>query len=121
VILGKRKGDETGAPNEPEDVYSDNPQIEYERYFKNHLSPWTLDDLKLKCEDCGVENEDVSHHDFQEISDSHWNTLVEAEDANLCPQCVEKRKATRQEKARSGETKEAAEPASKREVESTHA
>lgn len=101
--------DETGAVKEPPNCYDENPQVEFERYFRNLMGPWTLQDLKLKCEDCGVESEDVSHHDFQEIMDAHWNTIVKAEDADLCPQCVEKRNATRQElKARSDETKEAA-------------
>jgi len=87
--------DETGAVQEPPDLYDENPQIEFERYFRNLMTPWTPNDLKLKCEDCGVESEDVSHRDFQELKDSHWKTIVEAEDADLCPQCVEKRKAAR--------------------------
>jgi hypothetical protein len=54
-----------------------------------------LEDLNLECEDCGKESEDVSHHNFQEIKDSHWKTVVEEEDANLCLQCVDKRNADR--------------------------
>jgi hypothetical protein len=91
-LLGR---DETGAANEPPDSWDENPQVEYERYFRGQLSPWTERDLKLTCADCSVESEEVSHRHFQELKDSHWKTIVEAEDADLCPQCVEKRKATR--------------------------
>jgi hypothetical protein len=113
-LLGR---DETGAPNEPDNIWDDNAQIEFERWFKGQVSPWVESDLKLTCEDCGVESEEVSHRDFREIKDSHWNTLVEAEDVDLCLQCVEKRKVARQERAGSSETKETAEPASKRDIE----
>ena len=37
-LLGR---DQTGAGNEPADVYGDNDQVEFERYFKNMLAPWT--------------------------------------------------------------------------------
>jgi hypothetical protein len=87
--------DETGVVHEPPDLYDENPQVEFERCFRNLMTPWTPNDLKLKCEDCGVESEDVSHHDFQEIRDSHYNMVAEAEDADLCPKCVEKRSADR--------------------------
>jgi hypothetical protein len=99
-LLGR---DETGAANEPADYWDSNPQIMFERAFKGFLMPWTLQDLKLKCEDCSVESEDVSHHEFPEIQDSHWKTLVNREAANLCPQCVEKREAARQQKAKERE------------------
>lgn len=58
-LLGR---DETGAIREPEDYWDGNQQIKFERYFKNQLSPWTTEDLKLKCEDCKVLSEDVSDH-----------------------------------------------------------
>ncbi len=57
--------DETGAPNEPADVYNSNDEVEFERYFKNQLVPWTGDDLKLECEDCGLKSEQVSYHAFR--------------------------------------------------------
>jgi hypothetical protein len=93
--------DESGAIQEPPDVYDYNSQIEFERYFRSLMEPWTLSDLKLTCEDCGVESEDVSHHYFEDIHDSNYRTLVNSESAELCSQCVEKREAARQEKARS--------------------
>jgi hypothetical protein len=94
-LLGR---DETGAPSEPPAMWDYNSQVMFERSFKGSLGPWTLDDLKLKCEDCGVESEAVSHHDFQEIRGSHYNMLVKAEHGDLCPQCVEKRRAARRQK-----------------------
>ena len=60
-LLGR---DETGVTNEPADVYARNSQVEYERYFRSLLSPWDQQDLKLKCEDCGKENEEVSTREF---------------------------------------------------------
>jgi hypothetical protein len=82
-LLGR---DETGAPNEPEDVYGENPQVEYERYFRNQLTPWTEQDLKLKCEDCGVESEDTTNRRFP-----HEHSADEYFD--LCDKCFEKRTA----------------------------
>jgi len=96
-LLGR---DETGAPGEPVGTWDHNAQVMFERSFHSFLMPWTLDLLKLKCQDCGIESEEVSHHDFQEIRDSHYNTIVRAEDADLCPQCVEKRNAARLAKGR---------------------
>ena len=49
-LLGRS---ESGSVIEPEDYYDSNAQIEYERYFRNQLEPWTVDDLKLTCADCG--------------------------------------------------------------------
>ena len=73
-LLGR---DATGAPNEPPDHYEDNDQIEFERYFKNQLAPWTEEDLKLECEDCGVRGENVYGRDG----------------ADLCNKCNKKRQA----------------------------
>ena len=81
-LLGR---DETGAINEPSSAWDDNDQIEFERYFKNQLSPWTKDDLKLECEDCGVESEEVSNRCF-----SHPYP-EEDENLDLCGKCYEKR------------------------------
>jgi hypothetical protein len=77
-LLGR---DETGATNEPDDVYVGHPQVEYERYFRSLLSPWTQQDLKLKCQDCDKESEEVSTHDFS------------GQPLDLCPRCYEKRTA----------------------------
>jgi len=82
-LLGRN---ETGATNEPDDVYAGNPQVEYERYFRSLLSPWTQQDLKLKCEDCGVESEDTTNRHFprEDASDDYFD---------LCEKCYEKRVA----------------------------
>ncbi len=94
--------DETGAPNEPPDFYHDSndPQVEFERSFRKFLSPWSQDDLKLKCEDCNVNNEEVTHHEFPSIDQpgSPWKILVPNEDADLCSSCARKREAGRQER-----------------------
>jgi hypothetical protein len=87
-LLGR---DETGAANEPPDHWEGNDQIEFERYFKNQLSPWTLQDLKLKCVDCGVKNEDVSERYIPEEQDEHYNVTKESERVDLCPACLKKR------------------------------
>ena len=81
-LLGR---DETGAASEPPDVYGHNDQIEFERYFTNQLSPWTEDDLKLKCEDCGLKSEEVSNHTFTHPYPQ------ETEYFDLCPKCYGKR------------------------------
>jgi len=67
-----------GTVNEPPDHYGGNPQIEFERYFRNMLAPWTEDDLKLRCEDCGIKSEEVSTRDH----------------VDLCGKCHAKRQAT---------------------------
>jgi hypothetical protein len=95
-LLGRN---ETGSPNEPQDCWNENPEVMYERWFREQMSPWTLDDLKLRCEDCGIESEDVENHMFHEIRDRHYVALVEQESANLCPRCVQKREAARQQRA----------------------
>jgi hypothetical protein len=86
-LLGR---DETGTPNEPADVYDEGsrPQVEYERYFRSELAPWSLQDLKLKCQDCGVESEDVSGRQ------GHYSNQ---KDLDLCAGCLEKRQAKGEE------------------------
>lgn len=81
-LLGR---DETGAPNEPPDLYDGSDQVEFERYFKRILSPWTLDDLKLECEDCGALTEEVTQRTISHPSSE------EAEYLELCKKCYEKR------------------------------
>jgi hypothetical protein len=95
-LLGR---DETGAPNEPDDVYDGNPQVEYERYFKGLLSPWTQQDLKLKCEDCGVNSEGTTTRHFpREHADDDY--------FDLCDKCYGKRTAKdeRSDESESGKT-----------------
>lgn len=100
-LLGR---DETGVVKDPEDCWDENPQVMYERYFKAHLSPWTVEDLKLECADCGVKSEDVSDHYVE----------GEGEHRDLCEKCYDKRPTES-----SGESKHAveiAEPASKGDI-----
>jgi hypothetical protein len=86
-LLGR---DQTGAPNEPPDVYSGNSQIEFERYFKNMLSPWSPEDLKLECEDCGRKSEEVRNRHFPEEYDG-LREVKAAENIDLCDKCYAKR------------------------------
>ena len=81
-ILGR---DETGAPNEPDAIYDYNDQVEFERLFKNQLTPWTLEDLKLECVDYHVKSEDVSNRYF-----SHPYPKL-SENLDLCEKCCGKR------------------------------
>jgi len=104
-LLGR---DETGAANEPQDVYDDNPQVEFERYFKNQLSLWTQDDLKLKCEDCGVESEGVSNRRFV------YAYPKSNEYYDLCEKCYGKR--TTESNGESSVVKDVPQPASKADI-----
>jgi hypothetical protein len=85
-LLGR---DETGAPNEPIDVNEHNDQVEFERRFREMLSPWTQADLKLTCERCKVAGETVSHRTFQ----NYWTTgtnSIQYKEQELCRDCYEK-------------------------------
>jgi len=82
-ILGR---DETGTVKEPANVYSGNAEVMFERDFKRLLEPWTLEDLKLECEDCGVTSEKVSTRTLETGEFS-------SENADLCEKCYEKRAA----------------------------
>jgi hypothetical protein len=99
-LLGR---DETGSPTEPADYFDGNPEVAYERYFKNMLSPWTLQDLKLKCEDCGKLSEEVSNHYFDE----------EEEYLDLCEKCYDKRTTESSGESKDADLAGVAEPASK--------
>lgn len=70
-------------PLEPPEKWVDdaNNQVEFERYFKNQLAPWTLDDLKVKCVDCGVESEEVRGRELE-----GWTGYFD-----LCGKCFDKR------------------------------
>lgn len=61
--------------------------------FQEFLSPWTKQDLKLKCEDCGLESEEVStrriYHQYE--ADEYFD---------LCEKCYEKR--TMKDESREG-------------------
>ncbi|MCX6658952.1 MAG: hypothetical protein NTX81_01030 [Candidatus Bathyarchaeota archaeon] len=80
-LLGR---DETGAVHEPSDVYSGNQEVEFERAFKTFMAPWTAADLKLKCDDCGKESEEVTTRHIQRGYESDY--------FDLCNECSEKRK-----------------------------
>jgi hypothetical protein len=86
-LLGR---DETGATNEPHDIYAGNPQVEYERYFRSLLSPWTQQDLKLECKDCGVSSDQVRNRHFPSKYEN-YEEVRSAENINLCDKCYEKR------------------------------
>lgn len=104
-LLGR---DETGAPVEPPDKYDHNAQIEFERYFNNQLSPWTQDDLKLECDECGVKSEDVSNrrfpHNFPEADEYY----------DLCGKCYDKRSTEPNRESKNAD--DIAEPASKSDI-----
>ena len=92
-ILGR---DETGTVTEPPDFYDSDPEVMFERDFKRFLAPWTRDDLKLECEDCGLVSEQVSPHYFPEILDPRTvDTIAETETADLCAKCYAKRMTER--------------------------
>ena len=84
-LLGR---DESGAAIEPPDHedYDGDHLIMFEREFQAFLSPWSQEDLKLKCEDCGVESQEVSMRRF-------YRAYVSDVYARLCPDCYRKRLA----------------------------
>jgi hypothetical protein len=77
-LLGR---DQTGASTEPPDHYNGNSEVMFERDFQKFLSPWTRQNLELKCDDCRVKSEEVSGHYIE----------TEEEHLNLCEKCYEKR------------------------------
>jgi hypothetical protein len=91
-ILGRN---ESGAIVEPGDHYEGNAYVEFERDFRNLLTPWIESDLRLECADCGIESEDVSDR-YVEKEDRHLD---------LCEKCH----AKRVEDPSGDQTKEAAE------------
>jgi len=82
-LLGR---DESGAATEPPEYYTSNrnTNVMFERDFEAFLTPWTREDLKLECEDCGKESEEVSMRQFlhEYEADEHFD---------LCDRCYEKR------------------------------
>ena len=75
---------ESGVVHEPDDYWDDNSQVMYERMFNSHMSPWTMEDLKLTCKDCGAKSEQVKCHLFSRCGG--------CDRVNLCNACFEKRK-----------------------------
>jgi hypothetical protein len=100
--------DETGVPNEPDTIWSENAEVEFERHFQIFLAPWSKEDLKLKCEDCGVESEEVSNHTFT------YPYPRDTEYFDLCKKCYDKR--TTESNGENQEVGPVAEPASKRDI-----
>jgi hypothetical protein len=105
-LLGR---DETGSVNEPDDVYAENDESEFERDFKRFLEPWTQNDIEFECEDCGVESDQVERYTF-----SHPYPQ-EDEHFYLCEKCYEKRIQTTD--AEPDQASPPVEPASKHEIE----
>jgi rubrerythrin len=108
-MLGR---DETGATTEPPDFYSGNPEVMFERDFRTLLKPWHESDLRISCEDCGAESEDVFSRSFKKqvslgIGDM---TTTETEHHDLCSRCYEKR--TAKDTDESEESSEASDPVS---------
>jgi hypothetical protein len=94
---------ETGSVREPADHYSGNSEVMFERDFARLLSPWTRQDLKLECVDCGKESEDVSTRRFPR--EYQTDELFD-----LCDRCYEKR--TAKDTDESEESSEASDPVS---------
>jgi len=94
-LLGR---DETGAVNEPPDSWDENPQIMFERWFRDQLSPWTEQDLELECSDCKVSSDEVRNRHFPGKYENYME-VKSAEDIDLCPNCYTKRQAKEAEAA----------------------
>jgi hypothetical protein len=84
--------------------YASDEQFSFEREFQNFLEPWTRQDLKLKCEDCGVESEEVEYHGFPSLEDKHWREVVPNETANLCADKCEASRSAKYEKSKTEES-----------------
>jgi hypothetical protein len=96
-LLGR---DETGTPTEPADYYDGNGNVMYERDFKTFLAPWTHEDLKLTCVDCGKDSEDVFTRRFPAAE-----YYEDDEFFDLCTKCYTKRK--KQQPVKKEESEEA--------------
>lgn len=95
-LLGR---DATGAVKEPASFYEGNSMVEFERNFKRFLTPWTTEDLKIKCEDCDVESENVSTRSIQKEVPMNLTkdlTTTETEHHDVCSKCYEERLANGQ-------------------------
>jgi hypothetical protein len=97
-LLGR---DETGLPTEPVDYYDGNGHVMFERDFQNlFLAPWHESDLKLECEDCGVNSEKVSTRCFPGDYAENDELLT------LCEKCYRKRTAKEEEESSESENDE---------------
>jgi hypothetical protein len=77
-----------GAAEEP--GQSDNGLIEFERRFLEVQKHWTLDDLKLKCHDCGEISMEVCNYVVPGKMKGGFDFLP-SESMNLCVKCYQKR------------------------------
>ena len=98
-LLGR---DETGSVNEPDDIYAENAEWEFERDFKRFLEPWIQEDIEFECNDCGVKSDQVDRYTV-----SHPYPQ-EDEHFYLCDKCYEKR--TAKDTDESEESSEASDP-----------
>lgn len=89
-LLGR---DETGAIRDPPNHCGASPQVMFERDFQTFLERWRGSALRLRCQDCGVESENVCPRPFEkEVSFPDTNlTTTLTEYLNLCPKCHKKR------------------------------
>ena len=86
ALLGR---DEVGVPCSPQDYFTANQEVEYERLFKRMLTPWTEQDLKIECERCHNCSENVTSHNLERKEHFEGYTLTKTERRNLCPKCLE--------------------------------
>jgi hypothetical protein len=77
-----------GLVVEPVDHYNSDSMVMFERDFQKFLSPWTQQDLKFKCQGCGLENEEVCQRQFTHPYPQ------KTEYFHLCPECYKKRRAS---------------------------
>jgi hypothetical protein len=89
-LLGR---DQTGAIRDPPDHYDGSSQVMFERDFQQFFGGSKGSDLRLRCEDCGVEGEDVSPRLIvTQVSLGVGDyTVPRDEYHDLCPRCYKKR------------------------------
>lgn len=87
-LLGR---DETGTVREPLnfDSSDNHPLTLFERRIREYLAkPWTVDRLKIKCADCGVESDEIHSHAI--YYNGEYGTRP-TKLVDLCLGCYEKR------------------------------
>jgi hypothetical protein len=93
---------ESGASKEPADVYASNPEVMFERDFARCLRPWVESDLKLRCEDCKSEREDVESRSLTVKVPSQFPGFPpddeRTESHDLCGKCYESRSSKKHER-----------------------
>jgi hypothetical protein len=88
-LLGRS---EVGNIIEPEDYYRANSEVEFERAFQNSvMHPWTEKDLRLECQECHNNSEDVAQRELIIGKTSYGSN--ETQDLDLCSSCFEKLQA----------------------------